>query len=81
MKVIKIVCDTEYKFESFLAPNASFNKSVIQALASKFATTYKWYMCSFSKLDLIISPAKMNMHVYLHGADEKELLYNVSKLL
>ena len=51
MKVIKIVCETEYKFESFLAPSASFNKSVIQALASKFATTYKWYMCSSSKLE------------------------------
>ena len=38
MKVIKIVCETEYKFESFLAPNASFNKSVIQPLASKSAT-------------------------------------------
>ena len=45
MKVIKIVCETEYKFESFLTPNASSNKSVIQALASKFATTYKWYTC------------------------------------
>ena len=59
MEVIKIVCDTEYKFESFLAPNASFNKSLTQLLASKSATTYKWYMCSLSNLDLIISPVKM----------------------
>ena len=59
MKVIKIVYDTEYKFESLLASNASFIKSVIRLLASKSATTYKWYMCSLSNLDLIISPVKM----------------------
>ena len=40
-----IVCDTGYKFVCFLASNVSFDKSVIRLLASKFSTTYKWYMC------------------------------------
>ena len=67
MKVIKIVCDTEYKFESFLAPNASFNKSVTQLLASKSATTYKWYMCSFLQIGLINHKScKIRLLINLH---------------
>ena len=75
MIVIKIVCETEYKFESFLAPNASFNKSVIQPLASKSATTYKWYMCSLSNLDLIISPAKMKSSLE-HSQILHQIIFN-----